>query len=279
MKQGLTIAGSDSGGGAGIQADLKTFHAHGVFGLSAITSVTAQNTREVRAAYDLPEEIVRAQIGAVFDDFEIDAVKTGMLSSRAIVAAVADELANRNGQPLVVDPVMISTSGFPLLEADAIQCATDRLLPLATVATPNLHEAELLSQKKINTREDAGFVARKIADLSACAVLVKGGHLKGAAVDVLWDGKCETVFESERVHTENTHGTGCTLSSAIAANFALGYGLYDAIGRAKNYITEAIRQGLNIGKDKGPVNHFYFFTDIANQLYSLNDCFTKGKRV
>ena len=259
MKQALTIAGSDSGGGAGIQADLKTFHAHGVFGLSAITSVTAQNTQEVRAACDLPKEIVRAQISAVFDDFEIAAVKTGMLSSREIVEAVADELTVRNGQPLVVDPVMISTSGFPLLTDDAIQCVTDRLLPLATVATPNLHEAELLSKKKINTREDAGTVARKIADLGACAVLVKGGHLEGAAVDVLWDGTCETVFESERIDTENTHGTGCTLASAIAANFALGYGLHDAIDRAKNYITEAIRHGLNIGKGKGPTNHFYFF--------------------
>ena len=148
MKQALTIAGSDSGGGAGIQADLKTFHAHGVFGLSAITSVTAQNTQEVRAACDLSEEMVRAQIRAVFDDFEISAVKTGMLSSRAIVEAVADELTVRNGQPLVVDPVMISTSGFPLLVDDAIQCVTDRLLPLATLVTPNLYEAELLSEKK-----------------------------------------------------------------------------------------------------------------------------------
>ena len=258
MKQALTIAGSDSGGGAGIQADLKAFHAHGVFGLSAITSVTAQNTQEVRAACDLPEEIIRAQISAVFDDFEIAAVKTGMLSSGAIVEAVTDELMVRNEQPLVVDPVMISTSGFPLLKDDAIQCVTDRLLPLATLATPNCHEAELFSQKKIKTREDAGFAARKIADLSACSVLVKGGHLEGAAVDVLWDGVRETIFESERVDTANTHGTGCTLSSAIAANFALGYGLCDAIDRAKNYTTEAIRHGLDIGKGNGPTNHFYF---------------------
>ncbi|MYD59432.1 MAG: bifunctional hydroxymethylpyrimidine kinase/phosphomethylpyrimidine kinase [Gemmatimonadetes bacterium] len=258
MKQTLTIAGSDSGGGAGIQADLKTFHAHGVFGLSVITSVTAQNTQEVRAACDLPEEIVRAQISAVFDDFEIAAVKTGMLSSREILEAVADELTTRNGQPLVVDPVMISTSGFPLLKGDAIQCIKDRLLPLATLATPNSSEAEFLSKKKIKTREDAGFAARKIADLGACAVLVKGGHLEGAAVDVLWDGACETIFESERIDTGNTHGTGCTLASAIAANFALGYGLCDAIDRAKKYVTEAIRHGLNIGKGNGPTNHFYF---------------------
>lgn len=258
MKQVLTIAGSDSGGGAGIQADLKTFHAHGVFGLSVITSVTAQNTQEVRAACDLPEEIVRAQISAVFDDFEIAAVKTGMLSSRAIVEAVTDELTTRNGQPIVVDPVMISTSGFSLLRDDAIQCITARLLPLATLVTPNCHEAELLSKTKIKTRKDAGFAARKIAALSTCAVLVKGGHLEDAAVDVLWDGARETIFERERIDTENTHGTGCTLSSAIAANFALGYGLCDAIDRAKNYITEAIRHGLDIGKGNGPVNHFYF---------------------
>lgn len=258
MKQALTIAGSDSGGGAGIQADLKTFHAHGVFGLSAITSVTAQNTQEVRAACDLSEEIIRAQISAVFDDFEIAAVKTGMLSLRAIVEAVADELTTRNGQPLVVDPVMISTSGFSLLKDDAIQCITDRLLPLAALATPNCPEAELLIQRKIKTREDAGFAARKIADLGRCAVLVKGGHLEGKAVDVLWDGACETIFEGERIDTRNTHGTGCTLASAIAANFALGYGLCDAIDRAKNYVTEAIRHGLDIGKGSGPTNHFYF---------------------
>lgn len=259
MKQALTIAGSDSGGGAGIQADLKTFHAHGVFGLSAITSVTAQNTQEVRAACDLPEEIVRAQISAVFDDFEIAAVKTGMLSSRAIVEAVADELTVRNGQPLVVDPVMISTSGFPLLRDAAIQGITDRLLPLATLVTPNCYEAELLSKTKIKTRRDAEFAARKIAALGTGAVLVKGGHLEGTAVDVLWDGERETVFESERIDTGNTHGTGCTLASAIAANFALGYGLHDAVDRAKNYITEAIRHGLDIGKGNGPTNHFYFF--------------------
>ena len=258
MKQALTIAGSDSGGGAGIQADLKTFHAHGVFGLSVITSVTAQNTQEVRAVCDLSEEIVRAQISAVFDDFEIAAVKTGMLSSREIVEAVTDELTVRKEQPLVVDPVMISTSGFPLLKDDAIQGITDRLLPLATLVTPNCHEADLLSEKKIKTREDAGFAARKIADLGTCAVLVKGGHLEGTAVDVLWDGARETIFESERIDTENTHGTGCTLASAIVANFALGYGLCDAIDRAKNYITEAIRHGLDIGKGNGPTNHFYF---------------------
>ncbi len=262
MKQVLTIAGSDSGGGAGIQADLKTFHAHGVFGLSVITSVTAQNTQEVRAAYDLPEEIIRAQIGAVFDDFEIAAVKTGMLSSRAIAEAVVDELTNRNGQPLVVDPVMISTSGFPLLRDDAIKCVTDRLLPLATVATPNCWEAELFINQKIKTPKDAGIAARKIADLGARAVLVKGGHLEGAAVDVLWDGDCETIFESERLNTGNTHGTGCTLASAIAANFAKGYGLHDAVDKAKNYITEAIRHGLDIGKGKGPTNHFYFLKII-----------------
>lgn len=258
MKQALTIAGSDSGGGAGIQADLKTFHAHGVFGLSAITSVTAQNTRAVLAACDLPEEIIRAQIDAAFDDFEIAAVKTGMLSSCAIVAAVADALATRNRQPLVVDPVMVSTSGFSLLNPDALPRVVNRLLPLATVVTPNRHEAELLSHRKIDTRTDAGIAARRIADLGARAVLVKGGHLQGAAVDVLWDGDGETIFECERLKTENAHGTGCTLASAIAANLALGHGLREAIAKAKEYVTEAIRHGLDIGKGNGPTDHFYF---------------------
>ena len=258
MKQALTIAGSDSGGGAGIQADLKTFHAHGVFGLTAITSVTAQNTRVVLAACDLPEAIVRAQIEAAFDDFEIAAVKTGMLSSCAIAEAVVDSLATRNRQPLVVDPVMVSTSGFSLLDADAIHCVAHRLLPLATVVTPNRCEAEVLSQQKIDTRTDAGIAARKIADLGARAVLVKGGHLQGAAVDVLWDGEGETIFERERLKAENAHGTGCTFASAIAANLALGYGLRDAIAKAKHYVTEAIRHGLDIGKGNGPTDHFYF---------------------
>ena len=262
MKQALTIAGSDSGGGAGIQADLKTFHAHGVFGLSAITAVTAQNTQAVCAAYELPEKIIRAQIAAVFDDFEIAAVKTGMLSSYAIVEAVGDALATRNRQPLVVDPVMVSTSGFPLLNADAIQGIVHHLLPLATVVTPNLHEAEVLAHQKIDTRPDAGIAARKIADLGARAVLVKGGHLQGAAVDVLWDGDSETLFECERLTTANTHGTGCTLASAIAANLALGCGLRDAIAKAKTYLTEAIRHGPNIGKGNGPTDHFYFLRQV-----------------
>ena len=263
MKQALTIAGSDSGGGAGIQADLKTFHAHGVFGLSAITSVTAQNTQAVCAAYDLPEQIIRAQLAAVFDDIEIAAVKTGMLASCAIVEAVTDALATRNRQPLVVDPVMVSTSGFPLLNFDAIQSIVHHLLPLASVVTPNRPEAEVLAHQTIDTRLAAGIAARKIADLGARAVLVKGGHLQGAAVDVLWDGDSETIFERERLTTANTHGTGCTLASAIAANLALGCGLRDAIAKAKTYITEAIRHGPNIGKGNGPTDHFYFLRQVT----------------
>ena len=259
MKQVLSIAGSDSGGGAGIQADLKSFHANGVYGLTVITSVTAQNTCEVRAAYDLPTEIIRAQVGAVFDDFEISAVKTGMLSSREIVEAVVNELQARNTAPLVVDPVMISTSGFPLLKEDAIQCVKENLLPLATVATPNRHEAELLADMKITNRKGAGDAARTIADLGVEAVIVKGGHLddEKAAVDVLWDGESETLFESPRLQTKHTHGTGCTLASAIAANLALELSLCDAIGKAKSYVTEAIRHGLDIGQGHGPTHHFF----------------------
>ena len=266
MKQVLTIAGSDSGGGAGIQADLKTFHANGVFGLSVITSVTAQNTVEVRAAFDLPEDMIRAQMGAVFDDFDIAAVKTGMLSSLAIVDAVVDELRDHKPPYLVVDPVMISTSGFKLLSDDAIQNVKEKLLPLATLVTPNRHEAELLTNMQIRTREDAGKAAKHIAELGAPAVLVKGGHLdaESAAVDVLWDGARETVFESLRFDTKNTHGTGCTYSSAIAAQLARDHSLVDSIDRAKKYITEAIRYGLDIGKGHGPTNHFYFLQNVQD---------------
>ncbi|MDP6039959.1 MAG: bifunctional hydroxymethylpyrimidine kinase/phosphomethylpyrimidine kinase [Candidatus Latescibacteria bacterium] len=260
MKQVLTIAGSDSGGGAGIQADLKAFHANGVFGMSVITSVTAQNTCEVRAAFDLPEEIIRAQISAVFDDFDVAAVKTGMLSSQVIVDVVVDELKIRKPPSLVVDPVMVSTSGFKLLNEDAIQSVKGNLLSLSTLVTPNRHEAELLAGMEIRTREDAGVAAKQIAELGASAVLVKGGHLddESAAVDVLWDGEKEAVFESLRFDTKNTHGTGCTYSSAIAAHLAKGCSLEDAVGHAKHYITEAIRYGLDIGKGHGPTNHFYF---------------------
>ena len=260
MKQALTIAGSDSGGGAGIQADLKAFHANGVFGMSAITSITAQNTREVRRAFDLPVDLIVAQMDAVFDDFDVSAVKTGMLSSRAIVEAVSAQLAARRIANLVVDPVMISKSGFALLKPDAVQAMKDRLLPLAALVTPNLHEAQLLSGMEIASVEQAKEAARKIMDYGPRAVLVKGGHLEGhpRAVDILFDGEAYSSFEAERIDTPNTHGTGCTYSAAIAAHLAKGKPLEEAIESAKVYITNAIRHGLSIGHGHGPTHHFYF---------------------
>ena len=262
MKQVLTIAGSDSGGGAGIQADLKTFHANDTFGMSVLTSITAQNTQEVRRAYDLPVDLIEAQMDAVFDDFDVSATKTGMLSSANIVAAVSSKLAQRQVRNLVVDPVMISKSGFHLLQPDAIERVKTDLLPLATLATPNIHEASLLAGIDIRTQEDAKRAARIIHNYGPAAVLVKGGHLEREpqAVDVLFDGTEETLFASERLHTQNTHGTGCTYSAAITADLAREQSLKEAVGNAKVYITEAIRYGLSIGHGHGPTNHFFFLS-------------------
>jgi hydroxymethylpyrimidine/phosphomethylpyrimidine kinase len=262
MKQVLTIAGSDSGGGAGIQADLKAFHANGAFGMSVITSITAQNSREVRQAFDLPTDLIVAQINAIFDDFEVAAVKTGMLSSSAIVQAVSEQLARRQVANLVVDPVMISKSGFALLKPDALESVKDRLLPLATLVTPNIHEARLLADMEIETVDQAKEAARKIFDYGPRAVLVKGGHLEDhpQALDILFDGGEETLFAGERIDTQNTHGTGCTYSAAIAAGLANGKLLKEAVGSAKIYVTEAIRYSLSIGHGHGPTNHFYFLS-------------------
>jgi len=263
VKQVLTIAGSDSGGGAGIQADLKAFQANGTFGMSAIASVTAQNTMEVRQAYDLPVELVLAQIEAVFDDFEVSAVKTGMLSSQEIVEAVSDELAERDAPNLVVDPVMVSKSGFSLLKPNAVACVKSRLLPLARLVTPNVPEAELLADMVVDSAAAAARAGRKILDMGPEAVLVKGGHLEEASrsVDILVDREGETSFEAERIDTRNTHGTGCTYSAAVTAHLALGEPLRDAVARAKAYVTEAIRHSLDIGHGHGPTHHFYFLEE------------------
>jgi len=259
MKQALTIAGSDSGGGAGIQADIKAFHANGVFGMSVITSITAQNTRAVIQAFDLPVEIIEAQLDAVFDDFDIAAVKTGMLSSQEIVEAVAAKLRSRGAPNLVVDPVMISKSGYPLLKPEAIESVKRYLLPLATVVTPNAHEAARLASMQIQDLEDAKEAARKIMDFGPRSVIVKGGHVLGAT-DVLFDGTQFTLFEGELIDTRNTHGTGCTYSAALAAHLAQGKELNEAVGCAKQYISNAIRHALPIGHGCGPTNHFYFLS-------------------
>jgi hydroxymethylpyrimidine/phosphomethylpyrimidine kinase len=258
LKQVLTIAGSDSGGGAGIQADLKAMSANGVFGMSVITAITAQNTRAVTAAYDLPLPIIEAQIDAIFDDFEVSAVKTGMLSSSGIVRAVAGRLRTLSVENLVVDPVMISKSGYDLLQPDAIASMKRDLIPLARVVTPNLPEAERLIGRSIRTADEARDAASAIHALGPQAVLIKGGHrLDEPATDVLFDGREFTILRGEYIETSNTHGTGCTYASAIAAKLALGNSLADAVRAAKTYITEAIRHSLAIGHGHGPTDHFY----------------------
>ncbi|MDX1421430.1 MAG: bifunctional hydroxymethylpyrimidine kinase/phosphomethylpyrimidine kinase [Rubricoccaceae bacterium] len=258
----LTIAGSDSGGGAGLQADLKAFQANGVYGLSVVTAVTAQNTRAVTAAHDLPTGLVTAQLDAVAEDLPIDVVKTGMLSSAALIDAVADGLARHGLGPVVVDPVMISKSGYALLKPDAVAALTRRMLPLARVVTPNAHEAEALAGVPVQTLDDARRAAGAILALGAQAVLVKGGHLNGEpdAADLLMDADGEAVFRAERIDTPHTHGTGCTYASAIAANLAKGHALRGAVDRAKRYLTEAIRHGLALGAGHGPTHHFWFLS-------------------
>ena len=259
MKQVLTIAGSDSGGGAGIQADIKAIQANGAFALSVITSVTAQNTVAVKRAFDLPADLVAAQMDAVFEDFEVAALKTGMLSSAEIVRTVAGKLRAYGPPNLVIDPVMISKSGFRLLAPDAVEALKDELIPLAALVTPNAHEAALLAGCEVRSPEDAERAAARIRGIGCPAVLVKGGHLEGeAATDVLYDGKGFTRFSSERIPTRHTHGTGCTFSAAIAAHLGLGKGLEAAVQAAKDYLTEAIRHAPGIGHGHGPVDHFYF---------------------
>jgi hydroxymethylpyrimidine/phosphomethylpyrimidine kinase len=252
----LTIAGSDSGGGAGIQADLKTFAAHGVYGVSAITAVTAQNTRTVSAVETLSPGIVAAQIAAVVDDFSVAALKTGMLANSAIIGAVARVLRVSRVGPLVVDPVMVAKSGDRLLDADALATLTRDLLPLAALVTPNLAEAEVLSGMPVRTLDDQRDAARRIAALGARAVVVKGGHSASTdIVDVLFDGRTFTEFRAERVPGTNTHGTGCTFSAAIAAQLALGRGIQEAIPLAQAYVANAIRNAPGLGKGHGPMGH------------------------
>jgi hydroxymethylpyrimidine/phosphomethylpyrimidine kinase len=259
MKQVLTIAGSDSGGGAGIQADIKAMSANGVFAMSAITTVTAQNTEEVIDVFELPLSIIAAQIDAVFDDFDVSAVKTGMLSSAEIVKVVAKLLKPQNVTNLVVDPVMIAKSGHRLLKPDAVEALMHELIPLALVVTPNIHEAQQLSGIEIKTLNDARKAAKIIHRLGCRHVLIKGGHLlEDRATDLLYDGRFFELFKSEFIDTPHTHGTGCTFASAIAAHLALGKPLTQAVTAAKAYLTEAIRHGLSIGHGKGPTNHFYF---------------------
>ncbi len=258
LKVALTIAGSDSSGGAGIQADLKTFQALGVFGTSAITAVTVQNTQKVYAIQEVEPRIVRDQIICLFDDMAINAVKIGMVASVPLIEAIAEALTKVTAPPVVLDPVMISKSGYALLKHDARQALIEKLFPLAEVVTPNLHEAEALTHMRIASEQQMYDCARKILELGAAKVVVKGGHMKGAsATDILYDGKHFQSIQAPRIDTPNTHGTGCTFSSAIAAHLALGFSFFDAVARAKDYISGAIAHSLNIGKGHGPTHHFF----------------------
>ncbi|MGB3331087.1 MAG: bifunctional hydroxymethylpyrimidine kinase/phosphomethylpyrimidine kinase [Thermomicrobiales bacterium] len=252
----MTIAGSDSGAGAGIQADLKTFAALGVYGTSVITAVTAQNTVEVAAIAEVPEEVVIAQIDGVLEDIGADAVKTGMLSGKAIIQNVADRLEAWGPRWLVVDPVMMSKGGAPLLQRDAMGALKRDLLPHASMITPNIPEAEILSGITIANGDDARNAARKIHTLGPQWVIVKGGHLDGPAIDLVFDGESFTPIEGERIQTTNTHGTGCTYSAAITAFLAHGLEPMDAIRAAKRYIEAALRDSWSVGEGHSPVNHF-----------------------
>jgi hydroxymethylpyrimidine/phosphomethylpyrimidine kinase len=272
MKVALSIAGSDSGGGAGIQADIKAIQANGVFATTVITAVTAQNTVAVTDAFELPVDIIAAQMDAVFDDFDIAATKTGMLSSEAIIEVVADRLVRWSARPLVVDPVMISKSGYKLLRDEAIAALKQRILPLATLVTPNAHEAALLAGIEVRTPADAIEAARRIMDLGPEAVLVKGGHLDtmGQAIDIFFDGEHFQTFSSPIIETRHTHGTGCTYAAVITASLARGCSLRSAIGRGKRYVNEAIRAGLPLGSGHGPTNHYFFFDDRIGFPVSLD---------
>ncbi|WP_368251935.1 bifunctional hydroxymethylpyrimidine kinase/phosphomethylpyrimidine kinase [Enterococcus sp. 2201sp1_2201st1_B8_2201SCRN_220225] len=259
MKTALTIAGSDCSGGAGIQADLKTFSAHGVFGMSAITSVVAENTVRVICYQDMTPEVIQEQITAVCEDIFPDAVKIGMLSCRETMEAVAASLKKWQPKQIVLDPVMYAKNGSALMDPEAIDTLIQKVLPYATLITPNIPEAEKIAEMKIESLADMEAAARKIYQTSGAAVLVKGGHKVGDATDLLFDGQNVSQYSAPRIDTKNTHGTGCTLSSAICAQLALGKNLSEAVVAAKEYITKAIEQALPLGHGHGPTHHFWAF--------------------
>ena len=257
MKTALTIAGSDCSGGAGIQADLKTMTMNGVYGMSAITALTAQNTTGVSGILEVPPEFLKQQLDAVFDDIRPDAVKIGMVSSSALIETIAQSLKDWKAENIVVDPVMVATSGSVLMENSAVRTLKEKLLPLAAVVTPNIPEAEVLSGVTIRGEEDMAAAAKRICDRCGCAVLLKGGHSINDANDLLCAGGEMKWFPGKRIDNPNTHGTGCTLSSAIASNLAKGYDLETSVRRAKDYISGALGAMLDLGKGRGPMNHAF----------------------
>ncbi|MFU1797427.1 bifunctional hydroxymethylpyrimidine kinase/phosphomethylpyrimidine kinase [Paenibacillus azoreducens] len=257
MKKVLSIAGSDCSGGAGIQADLKTFSAHGVFGMSVIVSVVAENTSRVIDLQDIRPDIIEKQIDAVFEDIEVDAVKIGMLPQPECMEAVAEKLKQYAPANIVIDPVMYAKNGCPLMNPDAIDTLIKTVIPIADLLTPNIPEAEKISGMEIRNVEDMKKSAMAIHEMGCKNVLVKGGHAAGSALDILFDGNEFYAFDAQRIETKNTHGTGCTYSSAIASNLALEFGLQEAVRQAKEYVTIAIQHSLSIGKGHGPTHHFY----------------------
>ena len=257
MKTALTIAGSDCSGGAGIQADLKTMTMNGVYAMSAITALTAQNTTGVRAIQESTPDFLKQQLDAIFEDIYPDAVKIGMVASSGLIRVIADRLRHYDAKNIVVDPVMVATSGSALMKNDAVQTLIEELLPISTLVTPNIPEAQVLSGLSIETKEDMMIAAKHIGDNYHCAVLLKGGHSINDANDLLYANGELHWFEGKRINNPNTHGTGCTLSSAIASNLAKGYTLAESVQRAKDYISGALAAMLDLGKGSGPMNHAF----------------------
>ena len=255
MKTALSIAGSDSCGGAGIQADIKTMTMNGVYAMTAVTALTAQNTTGVTAIQEATPDFLKAQLDAVFEDIFPDAVKIGMVSSSELIRVIAERLRHYGAKNIVVDPVMVATSGSSLMKTDAVQTLIDELLPLASVVTPNIPEGEILSGEKIESKEDMEHAAKRINASYGCAVLLKGGHSVNDANDLLCADGALHWFEGKRIDNPNTHGTGCTLSSAIASNLAKGYSLSESVARAKEYISGALSAMLDLGKGAGPMQH------------------------
>ena len=260
MKIALTIAGSDCSGGAGIQADIKTMTMHGVYAMSAITALTAQNTTGVRAIQESTPDFLKKQLDAIFEDIYPDAVKIGMVASSELIRVIADRLRHYDAKNIVVDPVMVATSGSALMKNDAVQTLIEELLPISTLVTPNIPEAQVLSGLSIETKEDMMVAAKHIGDNYHCAVLLKGGHSINDANDLLYANGELYWFEGKRIDNPNTHGTGCTLSSAIASNLAKGYTLSESVQRAKDYISGALAAMLDLGQGSGPMNHAFHLT-------------------
>lgn len=265
MKTALTIAGSDSCGGAGIQADIKTMTMNGVYAMSAITALTAQNTTGVRSIMEVTPEFLAQQLDAVFEDIFPDAVKIGMVSSSALVEVIADKLIQYKAKNIVADPVMVATSGSALIKTDAVKTLTERIFPTATLVTPNIPEAQVLSGLDIKNKDDMQRAAENIFGKYGCAVLLKGGHSVSDASDLLCSEKGFEWFEGKRIDNPNTHGTGCTLSSAIASNLAKGFDLGESVGRAKQYISGALAAQLDIGKGSGPMAHAFDLSSMFAQ--------------